>query len=160
MRRTENRCRSIVWWLSKFFLHNFPRFYHVLLSCASHMVAVSAILEVALNATTIFLVADSTLQFTSCAWQCTTNCGYVIVIEPHLRRPVDANNMSPFWLISSDRFDNSFNFGTHWALYFCAGHILVLNQLYTSGTEPRLISIRESVLNLTTIARLVSCCLA
>lgn len=160
MRGTENWRRHIVWWLSKFFLHYFPLFNYFLLSRTTHMIAVSASLEVTLNAATIFLVTDTTNQFTSSTWHFSSNCGNVIVSKPHFRYPVDANDMSPWWFISSDGFYDAFNLWTHRALDVCAGHVLFLDQLNTSDTEPRLIGVRKSVLDLTTVARLVSSCLA
>lgn len=155
MLRTENGCRYIIRWLAKLSLHDLPWLNDLLLRSTSNVVTASAVLKITLNATAVLLGTHVTNQFTASLWYLSANSGYIIVSEPNFRCPVNANHMSPGRFILRYRFYNSFDLGAHRAFDICALHVFIFYKLDASDTIPGLITVRQPVLYLTAVARLM-----
>jgi hypothetical protein len=89
------------------------------------MPAARAGLVVALDAAALLLVTPVASQAKSPLGNCAAYLLLVIVTEPNLRSPVDANDMRPFGLLRVDRLHDTVDVGTVLALDLEAGLCLV-----------------------------------
>jgi hypothetical protein len=119
------------------------------------MIAEMATFVIALNTGSfVGLSTEIAEQVESLFIQGTFNLGPRIICEEDIGVPIDANYMSPKFIMRVNTFDYTINVIAEEASYFSTFHLFILVKLDAPLTVPT--SIRQAINDFTTIARLVS----
>lgn len=119
------------------------------------MIAFGAVLEIALNTTSLQLFTNIAGQKSTFVAYLSFNSFVIVIRIPDFRCPIHTNDVCPLIFITRNWFHDSFQLRTHTALDFITGFSRVFYQLCTSTAIPGLVFVGQPVFDISAVARLM-----